>query len=78
MYKDRQSYTNFLKLNAKFHISIAASTGNQRLAFQVSKTMDELTRVFHLGLDLRDSAEEMRQDHLDLIDALRKRDAGSG
>lgn len=75
MYKDRQSYTSFLKFNAKFHNSIATSTGNQRLVFQVSKTMDELTRVFHLGLDLRDSAEEMRQDHLALIDALRKHDA---
>jgi DNA-binding GntR family transcriptional regulator len=74
LYKDRQSYTSFLKMNANFHISIAASTNNQRLAFQVSKTMDELTRVFHLGLDLRDSAEEMRQDHLVLVDALRKRD----
>lgn len=73
-FKDRQSYTNFLAHNASFHISIAASTGNQRLALMVGKVMDELTRVFHLGLDLRDSAEEMRRDHLSLVDALRQRD----
>lgn len=74
-FKDRQSYINFLNQNANFHISIAASTGNQRLALMVAKTMDELTRVFHLGLDLRDSAEEMRRDHLALVDALRQRNA---
>lgn len=74
-YKDRQSYTRFLAGNASFHVSIAAASRNQRLAGQVSKTMDGLTRVFHLGLDLRDSADEMRRDHLALAEALRARDA---
>jgi DNA-binding GntR family transcriptional regulator len=69
-YKDRQSYTVFLKHNADFHISIAEATLNQRLVMQVSKIMDELNRVFHLGLDLKDSAEEMRRDHLKLAEAL--------
>ena len=73
-FKERQSYISFLNHNANFHISIAASTGNQRLALMVAKVMDELTRVFHLGLDLRDSAEEMRRDHQALVEALRKRD----
>ena len=73
-FKERHSYISFLNHNANFHISIAASTGNQRLALMVAKVMDELTRVFHLGLDLRDSAEEMRRDHQALVEALRKRD----
>lgn len=73
-FKDRQSYTSFLRHNAEFHVSIAASTGNQRLALAVGKLMDELTRVFHLGLDLRDSADEIRRDHQALLDALRHRD----
>jgi DNA-binding GntR family transcriptional regulator len=74
-YKDRHSYSSFLKRNAEFHISIADSTLNQRLVNQISKTMDELSRVFHLGLDLKDSAEEMRKDHLKLAEALCRRDA---
>jgi DNA-binding GntR family transcriptional regulator len=74
VYKDRQSYTLFLKQNADFHISIAAASENQRLVLSISKTMDELNRVFHLGLDLKDSAEEMRTDHLMLAEALSKRD----
>jgi DNA-binding FadR family transcriptional regulator len=40
----------------------------------VSRFLDELTRVFHLGLDLRDSAEEMRDEHLALAQALCSRD----
>ena len=72
-YKDRTSYSEFLKHNADFHIAIAAATNNQRLVFQVSKTMDELNRVFHLGLDLKDSAEEMRRDHIALAEALIER-----
>jgi DNA-binding GntR family transcriptional regulator len=36
--------------------------------------LDELTRVFHLGIAIRDSAEEMRIEHKMLVEALRKRD----
>jgi DNA-binding GntR family transcriptional regulator len=74
-YKDHQSYTRFLISNADFHVSIAAASRNQRLTVEISKTMDELTRVFHLGLDLRDSAGEMRRDHLALAAALNAHDS---
>lgn len=74
VYHDRQSYSSFLKKNAEFHVSIAACTFNRRLIYQVSKTMDELSRVFHLGLDLKDSAEEMREDHLSIAKAIYNRE----
>jgi DNA-binding GntR family transcriptional regulator len=67
---DSRSYSNFLALNTAFHHSIAVASGNRRLADQIAKVLDELTRVFHLGLDLRDSAEEMRDEHLALAKAL--------
>ncbi|MCL4560680.1 MAG: GntR family transcriptional regulator [Chloroflexi bacterium] len=73
-YNDWEDYTRFLSLNADFHTAIAALSGNQRLAETLSKLLDELTRVFHLGLDLKDSAEEMRDEHLALAKALLKRD----
>jgi DNA-binding GntR family transcriptional regulator len=76
VYKNRQSYTEFLARNAEFHRSIAVAAGNQRLVDLVSNLLDELTRVFHLGLDLRDSAEEMRDEHLALAQALYDRDPG--
>jgi len=74
VYKDRRSYSDFLTRNADFHRSIAIAAGNRRLADQISKLLDEMTRIFHLGLDLRDSAEEMRDEHLTLVKALGDRD----
>ena len=76
VYKERQSYTDFLAHNADFHRSIAVAARNQRLVDLVSRLLDELTRVFHLGLDLRDSAEEMRNEHLALAQVLCDRDPG--
>ena len=76
VYKDRHSYVEFLACNNNFHRSIAEAAGNQRLVDLVSKLLDELTRVFHLGLDLRDSAKEMRDEHLALAQALCDRDPG--
>lgn len=73
-YKKKESYLEFLHGNALFHSTIAAASGNQRLAEQVLRILDELNRVFHLGLDVRDSAEEMRNDHLKLAKALMSRD----
>ncbi|HBY96371.1 MAG TPA: GntR family transcriptional regulator [Chloroflexi bacterium] len=76
IYKDRQSYSNFLARNADFHRSIAVAAGNQRLVDAISRVFDELTRVFHLGLDLKDSAEEMADEHRALAAALLNRDPG--
>ncbi len=74
-YKDPLSYTEFLTQNAGFHHEIAVASGNQRLADSISRTLDELNRVFHLGLDYRDSAEEMSMDHITLAQSLLERDA---
>jgi len=74
VFKDPDSYSHFLSLNADFHCSLGLLAGNQRLADQISKVLDELTRVFHLGLDLRDSTDEMRDEHMMLAQALCDRD----
>jgi len=74
VYRDTQSYSDFLARNAGFHRALGILAGNGRLADQIARVLDELTRVFHLGLDLRDSAEEMRDEHLALVKALCDRD----
>lgn len=74
-YKNTASYTEFLQHNADFHHTIALAGGNQRLAEMIKRTLDELNRVFHLGLDYRDSAEEMSLDHVALAKALYERNA---
>lgn len=74
VYQDRESYTEFLNQNDSFHRSIADLAGNRRLTEAITKVLGELKRVFHLGLNLRDSAEEMRDEHLALVQALLARD----
>lgn len=73
-YGDHESYVEFLNANLQFHTQIALACGNRRLAELVRQTLGEMTRIFHLGLDLRDSAEEMRAEHLLLTQALLDRD----
>ena len=74
VYHNRQSYNDFLQRNNEFHRSIATLSGNQRLMDAISRVLGELLRLFHLGLDLRDSAEEMREEHVELVGALLERD----
>ena len=75
VYHDLESYSDFLQRNNEFHRNIATLSGNQRLVDAISKVLGELLRLFHLGLDLRDSAEEMREEHVELVTALLERDA---
>lgn len=74
-YSDHADYVRFLARNHEFHCAIAAMSGNQRLTDTLSRVLAELNRVFHLGLDLRDSADEMRSEHIVLAEALSRRDA---
>jgi DNA-binding GntR family transcriptional regulator len=74
IYNNREDYIRFLERNRDFHCSIAEIGGNKRLTETLSRLLDEMFRIFHLGLDLRDSAEEMREEHVSLAKALCDRD----
>jgi len=74
VYQDRTSYMRFLESNTEFHRSIALASDNHRLTEAVTHVLTELARIFHVGLDLRDSANEMRDDHVALATALARRD----
>src|SRR3954451_8403738 len=73
-YRDRASYARFLRANREFHIAVAEASGNGRLAAFVAKLLEDMERILHLGLDLRDSAEEMAVEHAELVDALLRGD----
>jgi len=73
-FKNRLSYLQFLEHNISFHVSIALASGNRKLAEMLANVLNEMTRIFNLGLDLRDSAEEMRNEHIVLAAALAQRD----
>ena len=72
-FKDTESYRKFLEMNNAFHVAIALTSGNRKLADTLADLLNQMTRIFHLGLDLRDSAEEMRHEHLALANAISKR-----
>lgn len=73
-YRDRASYSRFLRANRAFHVAVADASGNRRLAAFVGKLLEDMERILHLGLDLRDSADEMATEHAELVDALLKGD----
>ncbi len=67
---DRDSERRFLGANKAFHVAVARASGNERLARTLAQLLDEMERLFHLGLALRDRSEEMQHEHKALIDAL--------
>lgn len=72
--RDGQRSPDFSVHNADFHRSIAVAASNQRLFDSLSRVLDEMMRVFYLGLDLSESADEMRQEHLVLVQTLNAHD----
>lgn len=67
---DTASEAQFLKANKAFHVSVARASGNQRLAMLLEGILDQMERLFHLGLSIRNRSEEMRHEHSALIEAL--------
>jgi len=75
VYKDTESYQRFLVKNNAFHYSITVAGGNRKLAETLLNLLNQMIRIFNLGLDLKDSAEEMRTEHVALIKAIQSRDS---
>jgi DNA-binding GntR family transcriptional regulator len=69
-----ESHISFLKTNRSFHLAMAEATNNQRIIILLSDLFNEMERLFHLGLRLRDSSEEMRREHRELVIALEQGD----
>jgi len=71
---DPQSQTLFLKTNRDFHVVLAKAAGNRRLEGMLDELLNEMERLFYLGLRLRDSGEEMKQEHQEVVAALESGD----
>lgn len=70
IYNERETYLQYLRHNTEFHYTVALAGGNQRLAEIVARLLEELARLFHMGLEQRDLSDEMARAHMPLIDAL--------
>ena len=71
---DAESYWEYLKENREFHCVVARATRNKQLAGEVERLLEQIQRLIYLRLDLRDSADEMVQEHCQLVATLRSRD----
>lgn len=67
---DTDSALEFLAANRAFHVTVAELAGNQRLARQIGRLLDESTRMLVLGLATRDRSLEMAHEHGALIRAM--------
>jgi len=71
---DVKSITRFLEANKALHVAIAQATGNGRLAGMVAQLLDQMTRLLHLGLGLRNRSQEVQHEHRALVKALTRGD----
>ena len=67
---DRDSERAFLKANCEFHMAIVRASGNRRLTALVQNLMDDMERLLHVGLALRNRSQEIQHEHASLVDAL--------
>ena len=67
---DPESHVLFLNMNRSFHLALAESAENRRLVGTLEGLLIEMDRLFHLGLRLRDSSGEMKQEHQEVVAAL--------
>jgi DNA-binding GntR family transcriptional regulator len=71
---DPKSQTLFLKTNRDFHLVLARAAGNRRLEGMLDELLNEMERLFYLGLRLRDSGAEMKHEHQEVVAALENGD----
>jgi DNA-binding GntR family transcriptional regulator len=74
---DARSTSRFLDANKAFQVEIARAAGNGRLADAVEQQLDEMTRLLHLGLGLRNRSQEMQRERRALVKALTHADSGT-
>jgi DNA-binding GntR family transcriptional regulator len=71
---DENSIRRFLHANTRFHATIAEVGANQRLAETLHRVLEQLERLFHLGLALSSRADEIVHEHRELLEAILRGD----
>jgi DNA-binding GntR family transcriptional regulator len=69
-----QTYEGYLRANSEFHLALVQCTHNPPLEGIVMSVLDRLQRPLYLELDVMDS-ETATKEHLDLVRAVKNRDA---
>lgn len=72
---DADSLWTFIQLNHEFHVLVAATGGNERLAGIVGQLLDESERIFHISLRRDNRAELISHSHREFVDILKSGDS---
>jgi DNA-binding GntR family transcriptional regulator len=72
---DYEAMKVFLEANTRFHIAVAASSGNERIALMLEEILAEMERMLHFGISSRNRSIEIVQEHSRLVDALLHRES---
>lgn len=72
---DPDSIDAFLEANTRFHVLVGCASGNQRLAKVLEVTMNQMERLFRVGLMLSSRTEEIVHEHVELVRAIKEGDA---
>jgi DNA-binding GntR family transcriptional regulator len=65
--------SELIALNRAFHLAVAQLTNNHRLVAMLAQALDESERLFNLGI-VSWPVEHLEETHLELVEALRRRD----
>jgi DNA-binding GntR family transcriptional regulator len=71
---DQSSISAFLEANTRFHVTVAMIGGNDALAMMLQQVLEQLERLFHLGLALNSRGHEMVHEHQELLAAVKSGD----
>ena len=72
---DSDSIDAFLEANTRFHVLVGYASGNLRLAKVLEVTMNQMERLFRVGLTLSSRTEEIVHEHVELVRAIKEGDA---
>lgn len=70
---NRRSEELFLRANRDFHLELIRACGNERLVRLLSDVIDQMERLFHLGLGRSVHGVELREQHSRLLAAVTAR-----
>lgn len=68
--KDVNSIKTYMRRNTEFHITVARASGNAHLAGMLEQVLDQMERLFNIGLALTSRAEEIVHEHTHLANAI--------
>ena len=68
--QDASSVKTYMRNNTEFHLTVARASGNAHLARTLELVLDQMERLFNIGLSLTNRSDEIVHEHTDLVQAI--------